>query len=155
MSKIKVLTAIILILILSTNTAHAQITDPDTSFCNISERNLVEKNNYAPSPLQIICPIVGILNVLTLLAGAGFVLMIFMGAYKYALSQGDPKGLDGAKSTLTHALLGFAVIIGMYLILSFIQRIFGLKEVVVLAPFQRLQQGLENLFRIAGIENYK
>lgn len=102
-----------------------------------------------PSLVLIVCPIVRIFNILIILAGSAFVILIFIGAYKYSLSQGDPKGLEGAKATITHALLGFLLVAGVFVLLQIIQRAFGL-DLVVLKPFSALQEGIQELLNFGN-----
>jgi len=53
-----------------------------------------------------------------------FVLLIMSG-FKFITSGGDPKALEGAKKTLTYAIIGLIVILVSYLILVLIQTITG------------------------------
>ena len=105
----------------------------------------------APSPMAIICPIVRLLNVLVLSAGAFFVAFVFIAAIKYALSQGDPKALQASQQTLTTAVIGFLVIIGVYTILTIIKNVLGLQGNPILDPFGSLSQNFARLLEKFGI----
>jgi hypothetical protein len=61
------------------------------------------------------------------LAFGGIVLfiMLLMGGFKYLSSGGDPKAVEGAKKTLTYAILGIVLLAAAYLILSLIERLTG------------------------------
>ncbi len=56
------------------------------------------------------------LNVLVLSAGAVFVGFAIMAAYKFATAEGDPKGIQGAKQSLTYAVIGLCVVVGVFAI---------------------------------------
>ncbi len=55
-------------------------------------------------------------NILIYISGAVFIAYLIMGAYKFATAQGDPKGISGAKQTLTYAFIGVFVVIGAFFI---------------------------------------
>jgi len=106
----------------------------------------------APSPMAIICPIVRIMNVLVLSAGAVFVVFIFVSAIKYALSQGDPKALQAAQQTLTTTIIGFIIVIGVWTILTIITNVFGFNS-AILNPFGTLNDSLKELFQELSISD--
>ena len=54
------------------------------------------------------------------LAGAVAVLIITIAGFKYVLSQGDPQKTAQAKDTIMYALIGLAVCIFAFSIVSFI-----------------------------------
>ncbi len=108
----------------------------------------------APSPLAIICPLVRYLNVILYASAAMFVMMIFATAIKYALAQGDPKALQGAKGTLTWAIIGFIVIIGVFTLLVIFKNVLGLKDNPILNPVGVLNDNLMELLDKFGVTNY-
>ena len=55
------------------------------------------------------------------LAGVGLFVMLVVGGFSFLLSGGDQKKLDGAKGTVTHAILGLVIIVSAYLILRTIE----------------------------------
>ncbi|HOM77941.1 MAG TPA: hypothetical protein PLT50_01905 [bacterium] len=57
-----------------------------------------------------------VMNVLILSAGAVFVGFAILAAYKFATSEGDPKGIQGAKQSLTYAVVGLCVVVGVFAI---------------------------------------
>jgi hypothetical protein len=105
----------------------------------------------APSPMAIICPIVRLLNVLVLSAGAIFVIFVFISAIKYALSQGDPKALQASQQTLTTALIGMLIVVGVYTILTIIKNVFGLQGNLT-DPFGSLGENLADLLGKFGVK---
>jgi hypothetical protein len=58
---------------------------------------------------------------------AGIVLFVLLltGGFKYITSGGDPKAVEGAKKTLTYAIIGLVVILVSFLILVLIKTITG------------------------------
>ena len=61
------------------------------------------------------------------LAFAGIVLfiMLIVGGFKFITAGGDPKGIEGAKKTLTYAIAGIVLIALSFLILRFIEEFTG------------------------------
>lgn len=86
--------------------------------------------------------ILRILNVLVYFSGAVFLIMVFISAYKYALAQGDPKGLQGAKDTLTLAIVGFIVVVGGFTLVKILLAAFGLNP-DLLNPVASLQTAIQ------------
>ncbi|MEK7450450.1 MAG: pilin [Patescibacteria group bacterium] len=67
-------------------------------------------------------------NVVTaafLFAGIIALIFIILSGIKFLMSGGDPKQLEGAKNTLTYAVLGFILILLSFAILNFISGITG------------------------------
>lgn len=108
----------------------------------------------APSPLAILCPLVRYLNVILYASAAVFIAMVFLSAIKYALSQGDPKALQGAKGALTWAIVGFIVVIGVFTMLVIFKNVLGLKDNLILNPVGILNKNLMGLFDMFGITGY-
>jgi hypothetical protein len=73
-----------------------------------------------PDLIELLIVVARVFNILVFSAGVVFVAMLFLSAYKFSISQGDPKGIEGAKKTLTHALIGFLIVVGAYSLLSLI-----------------------------------
>lgn len=91
-----------------------------------------------PSPVQILCPIVKALNVIILIGGAVFVIILFLTAYKFAMSQGDPKAMQGARDTGIYAVIGFLIVISVFTILKMMQVMLGL-DTGILNPMANLE----------------
>lgn len=80
-----------------------------------------------PPPLvDIVGPFVRILNGLVLAGGMAFVIMIAVSAFKFAMAQGDPKAMEGAKQSLTYAVYGAVVLVSIYAIQWILASAFGL-----------------------------
>lgn len=54
-----------------------------------------------------------------------FFIMIVYGGFKYLTSGGDAKGTEAGQKTITSALLGIILLIGIWLILTFIKTFTG------------------------------
>jgi hypothetical protein len=70
-----------------------------------------------PKPHATIKPIV---NFIFGLAGALAVLFVVIGGLRYILSRGNPDGVSKAKDTIVYALVGLAIVITAYGIISFV-----------------------------------
>lgn len=66
-----------------------------------------------------------IVNVLMMSAGLVLVAMIAYGVWKSSLATGDPRGLEGAKSTWTYAIYGFFIVVGSLAIVMIVEGILG------------------------------
>lgn len=72
---------------------------------------------------QLSCIPIVFQNVVTaalMFAGVVAVIMIVYGGIRYITSRGDPKAVEGARNTLTWAIIGLVVIILSFLIINFI-----------------------------------
>ena len=61
-----------------------------------------------------------IANTLIFLVGAISVLMLIIGGLRYAISQGDPKNVESAKSTIMYAIMGIVVAILSFAAVQFV-----------------------------------
>lgn len=68
-----------------------------------------------------------ILKVAVSLVTLALFIMLLVGGFKFLTSGGDPKATEGAKGTMTYAIVGLVVIIASYLILRAIEYFTGLK----------------------------
>ncbi|MEX2013007.1 MAG: hypothetical protein WD967_01235, partial [Candidatus Levyibacteriota bacterium] len=59
------------------------------------------------------------------LAGIAAVFFVLFAGFKFLTSGGDPKQVQGARQTLTYAIIGLIVIILSYAILNLISQITG------------------------------
>ena len=134
--------------------ARAAVTTNYWDACTELESTTWDKG---PHPMAIICPVARLLNVFVLSAGVFFILFVFVSALKYAVSLGDPKALQASKQTLTMAIVGFLIVIGVYTIINIIKNVLGLEgdsdtcPVPLLNPFGALNCNLMNLLTKLGI----
>lgn len=59
------------------------------------------------------------------LAGIVLFILLLVGGFQFITSGGDPKAADGAKKTITSAIIGLIVILVSYIILVIIKNITG------------------------------
>ena len=67
-------------------------------------------------------------NILTIALGLASIVLFIMfviGGFNYLTASGDPKAVDAAQKTLTHAIAGLVVLVLAYLILLLIKQITG------------------------------
>lgn len=98
-----------------------------------------------PTLNQIACPLLRITNTILMVGGSVFVLVIIIGAFKYFTSMGDPKGVMGAKSTLTYGVLGFIIVTGAFAIFWMISNVLGLDLPFNVNPFEALDKAIKSL----------
>mgnify|MGYP001567243384 FL=1 len=61
------------------------------------------------------------------LATVSVVIYFLIGAFKYLISGGDKEAVAGARGMMTHALIGFAILMFAFLILDVLFGIFGIQ----------------------------
>jgi hypothetical protein len=83
------------------------------------------KNGDAPAFTDIVCPFSRIVNGFLLVSGIVFMVIVVYGGIKLSMSFGDPKAFEGGKTTWTYAVIGFAVVLGFFLILAIVMGILG------------------------------
>jgi len=94
--------------------------------------------SYLESPTTQFTSIASIVNafVSPILMLAGIVLfgLVVVGGFKYMTSGDDPKAKDGAKGTITSALIGFIIVFGAYWIIEIISTVIGLDIAILTQP---------------------
>lgn len=65
------------------------------------------------------------------LAGIVAVAMIIFSGFRFVTSGGDPKQAEGAKKTLTFAVLGFVLVLLAFIILPFIAKVTGISNACI------------------------
>lgn len=66
-------------------------------------------------------------EILTVLSGAGFILLLLYGGVQYLLSAGNDEGAARAKKTITTAIIGIVMVAFAYTIARMILTILGIK----------------------------
>lgn len=61
-------------------------------------------------------------------------IVIIIGGFKYLTSGGDPKQTAAARQTLTWGIAGIAIVIGVWLILRFVEYFTGIQVTVFEIP---------------------
>lgn len=85
------------------------------------------------SPANINCIGIIIGNVIhsaLVLIGPLTIIMIIISGFRFVMSHGDSKQLEGAKKTLTFAIVGLVVVVFSYLLLNIIATITGVKCII-------------------------
>lgn len=98
---------------------------------------------------DMLCPVLNAANILLLASGAVLVVLVLMGGLKYIMAQGDPKGIQGAHVTLTYAVYGFVVVVGLFVITSILSSLTG-TDVDINSQIENFNQGAENFFGEIG-----
>ena len=71
------------------------------------------------------CLFANVLTVVVYIAGISFFFMFIVNGFKYIFSSSDQKQLAQISSSITLAVIGLAGVIISWLILSFIEQVFG------------------------------
>ncbi|MFC1622294.1 hypothetical protein ACFL13_02870 [Patescibacteria group bacterium] len=109
-------------------------------------------NADEPSPADIFCPILKIVNLVVTVAGVLLVIMVVFGGIKLAMSFGDPKGLAGATLSWTWVVIGFFIVVGFFAIYVIIVNLLGIPGFNTPdAIFQQLQERWVDFLRAAGV----
>lgn len=66
-----------------------------------------------------------VLRAITSLAGIALFIMLVVGGFRYLISGGDQKAAEGAKNTMTYAIIGMVLIGLAYLIFNIIGKFTG------------------------------
>lgn len=89
---------------------------------------LIEEEGVPPQLSGLACVLVSLLKTgLDLSLAVGSIFFI-VGGVKYATATGDPKALDGAKRTLTYAILGLVLVIGARAIITLVANLLGVPQ---------------------------
>jgi hypothetical protein len=94
------------------------------------------------------------INILVLASGAIFVVFVIFTAFKFATSQGDAKAVQGAKESLTMAVLGLLVVLGIFAINSIVVGILGAGDEygTPTGIFDNIKSGVCELLDYAGVD---
>ncbi len=72
----------------------------------------------------------GAIGLLTLLLALGLIasfVFFVLGAFKYLVSAGDPKKIEGAKNQITAAIIGLVIMASAFFIVQVLERILGIR----------------------------
>lgn len=64
------------------------------------------------------------------LATAAVIIYFLIGAFKFLTSAGDKEAVASARNMITHAIIGFVILIFAYLILQFIPQFFKIQFLI-------------------------
>lgn len=65
------------------------------------------------------------------IATAVVVIYFLVGAVKFLMSGGDKEAVGSARAMITHAIVGFIILIFAFLILEFIPQVFNLQLTII------------------------
>jgi len=65
------------------------------------------------------------------IAGSLIIFYFLIGAFKYLTSSGDKEAVASARNIITHAIIGFVILMFAFLILQFIPQFFGFNFSIV------------------------
>ncbi len=105
-----------------------------------------------PMPVQILCPAIKVINYAIVIVGAVFTVMVVFTGYRYYTSFGDPKGLEGAKSSFVHAVLGLVIVVGSFTTMVLLVNILGLAPSTA-NPVEGAWNGICNLLMCSSPAN--
>lgn len=74
--------------------------------------------------------IIGFLGTFTTLVTVVVFVMLLFGGFKYLVAGGDPKAIEGARNTITYAIIGLVVMIAAWIVLRFIQQFTGVNVTI-------------------------
>ena len=76
------------------------------------------------------CLIANVLAVVVRVVGlVGFVMLI-IGSFRYMLSGGNTKGVEGARNTMTFAIVGLVVVLSAFIILNLLSSFTGVDQIL-------------------------
>lgn len=76
------------------------------------------------------CLIANVLAIVVRVVGlVGFVMLI-IGSFRYMLSGGNTKGTEGARNTITFAIVGLVIVLSAFIILNLIASFTGVDEIL-------------------------
>jgi len=84
----------------------------------------VNNKSAKKQPTNVIYGSDGIINVainlIALIAGIAAIVLIVIGGIKYTISRGNAEDIQGAKRTITYAVIGLVIIVIAKLIISYV-----------------------------------
>lgn len=81
-----------------------------------------------PASLACIPVFLGnIINIAAILAGVATVFFIVWGGVRFITSGGDPVKVEGAKKTITYAIVGFVIILLSFVIIKVFSSVSGVE----------------------------
>jgi hypothetical protein len=91
-----------------------------------------------------------IINILIFASTAALIVMIAYGVIKGSMSMGDPRGLEGAKSTWTYAVYGFLIVVFSFVIFSLVANTVGGTSGEYTGFFGKITEALDDLLKIGS-----
>ncbi len=86
---------------------------------------MCEPTNGVATIANLECVFQNVVQAFLGFAGIVLFILLIVGGFRFITSGGDPKAVEGAKKTITSAIIGLIVILLSYLILVLIKAITG------------------------------
>jgi hypothetical protein len=106
-----------------------------------------------PDLLEVVDVLENALIIAIGVVGVVFVAMIGYGAIKANMAAGDPRGLQGGKQTWTNAIIGFGIVVAVYVVINIAVSLLGGERFSMTAVFDMLREGISDLLDASGISN--
>lgn len=74
--------------------------------------------------------IVNIVGKAFLFLGLVTIVFLFYGAIQFIISRGDAKGIEKAQKTMTHAVMGAALVIGSFILIEIVLKALNLPDIL-------------------------
>lgn len=104
-------------------------------FLTVPDANAALVSTSGANKLCDLQPIIeNIIRISVRLAGMALFIMLVIGGFLYLTSGGEPQSLEQAKKTISHAILGIALLAGAWLALSFIKAFTGVNVTSFIIP---------------------
>lgn len=97
------------------------------TFAMDCSQNFIDSTTEYTSITALLCPVLRVFNILLYSSGVVFGLYVIYSAVKLSLAWGDPKGFEGAKWSLTYAILGFVVVLAFFVIYRVVLTTLGIE----------------------------
>lgn len=86
--------------------------------------------NDVPSLGCLADTITSAINAAFVLLGAAVLLFLIYGAIRFVVSGGDQKAVQGARNTMTYAIIAAVLILGSYIIINAVTKALGLPSLL-------------------------
>lgn len=103
-----------------------------------------------PELTSIVPMLIKIVNLVIIAVGAILVIMIIVGAIKFAMALGDPKMMVGAQLTWTYAAYGLLVIVGAFVLFTTITKMLGI-QITPQGINTSIEIGITSFLKASGI----
>lgn len=98
----------------------APTTGIDTGFRDQACEGVTGASGDCSNSTAVTNLVANVLNILSFVVGAGAVIMIVIGGFRYVTSNGDPQGAAAARNTIIYAIVGLIVALAAQGIVQFV-----------------------------------
>ncbi len=111
------------------NSTHKLLAQNPTGLGNLGTGpgfGLFTSDKVSGNPLAPIVNIISfVIGIITISAAIYFIIQFMIGAFQWLASSGDKSRLTSAQDRITHAFIGFIILIGAYGIMSLLSTLTG------------------------------